>query len=257
MNPQRVAVIMPAYNEASGIGGFLEDICIAFRSVDMEAIIGVIDDCSSDQTAIEATRFGDLCNCDVTVVSNQSNLGHGPSSVRAWRLGLSFETSVVVHVDGDGQFDCDDIVQVATACRDADGAIGIRTQRASPWFRRLITMSLRSYLRVVSGVCINDANSPLRAYHSTTLKPLLASMPESPLIPSIYLSVAGKTQRLNIIEVEVASHDRRGDTATGSTWGQAPLPLLPPKRLLTFVWNAVRESLRVLPGLRSHTIPSS
>lgn len=255
MTHRRVAVVMPAYNEASGIGGFLEEICAAFRSANMEAVIGVVDDCSSDQTRFEVTTFGDSGDCEVSVVSNHENLGHGPSSVRAWHLGLSFETPVVVHVDGDGQFDGDDIVQVAKACLGADGAIGIRAQRTDPWFRRLVTLSLRRYIRVMSGVYVEDANSPMRAYKSTALKPLLASLPESPLIPSVYLSVAGIAQKLNIVGVEVTSHDRRGDTATGSTWGEARLPLIPSRRLVVFVWNAARESFRVLRYLRSRAEP--
>lgn len=255
MTHRRVAVVMPAYNEASGIGGFLEEISADFRSVNMDAVIGVVDDCSTDKTVSEVRSLQASSDCDITVVSNDENVGHGPSSIRAWRLGLSFDTSVVVHVDGDGQFDGADIARVAAACQDADGAVGIRAQRTDPWFRRLVTMSLRRFIRVLSGVNIQDANSPIRAYQSHALEALLASLPEAPLIPSVYLSVATRTQDLNVVELEVTSHDRRGDTATGSTWGEAPLPLIPSRRLVTFVWNAAREGLHVLGSFRSRTNP--
>lgn len=73
----------------------------------------------------------------------------------------------------------------------------------------------------------------MRARPSTMRKPQLASLPESPLILSECLCAVGKTRRPNIVEIEVADRDRRGDTATGLTWGEAPLPLIPSRRLMT------------------------
>lgn len=91
----------------------------------------------------------------------------------------------------------------------------------------------------------------MRARPSTMREPQLASLPESPLVLPECRCVVGTTRRPNIVEIEVADRDRRDDTATGLTWGEAPLPLVPSRRLVTFVWNAARESLRVLHCVRS------
>jgi len=256
MTQRRVAIVMPAYNEASGISMFLEEICTSFRSEGWEPVIGVVNDCSTDQTVQAITRFAERSPCPVTVLSNEVNLGHGPSSVRAWQLGTSFDTEIVLHVDGDGQFHGDDMLRIVSACETADGALGVRTSRSDPWFRRIVTWSLRRYVRVLSGHAITDANTPLRAYRAHVLHRLLKSLPDAPLIPSVYLAAAGMTESLSIVEVDVVSYERRGDTATGSTWGDAKIPFLPSRRLVRFVWQAFGESTRVLRQSRTAGNPN-
>jgi glycosyltransferase involved in cell wall biosynthesis len=246
---------MPAYNEASGIAMFLEEICTSFRSEGWEPVIGVVNDCSSDQTVQAIMRFAEHSPCPVTFVSNEVNLGHGPSSVRAWHLGTSFDTEIVLHVDGDGQFHADDMLRIVSACESADGALGVRAKRSDPWFRRIVTWSLRRYVRVLSGHAITDANSPLRAYRTQALHRLLGSLPDAPIVPSVYLAAAGMTESLSIVEVDVVSYERRGESATGSTWGDARVAFLPSRRLVLFVWRAVGESARVLRRIRAQRMP--
>lgn len=248
--PRSVAVVMPAYNEAGGITEFITELHAAFEETPMFIVIGVVDDCSSDETGAEAERAGAATGCPVTVVVNSENSGHGFASVRAWRLGLSLGAEIIVHVDGDGQFSGCDVVRVAMAGKDADGAVGIRITRADPWFRRVVTASLRTYLGLMIGTRIRDVNTPLRMYQADRLSALLDALPESPLIPSVYLSAGAATQGLDIVEVEVTSRDRRGDVAIGSTWGRPALSFLPSKRFAFFVLSAAKESIGSLWSLR-------
>ncbi len=250
-SPRPVAVVMPAFNEADGIGEFLTDVDGAFQEAGVSLIIGVVDDCSTDETGEVANRVGASLNCPVIVVANDQNRGHGPTSVRAWRLGLSFGAEIIVHVDGDGQFSGDDVVRTARAGEGVDGALGVRMTRADPWFRRVVTAALRTYIGTVIGKGIRDPNTPLRAYRAEALSELLDVMPPEPSIPSVYLSVAGATRAMDIVEIDVESFDRRGETAVGSTWGESGMPFLPTKRLMAFVLRAAQESIAALWKLRS------
>ena len=250
MTLNTVAVVMPAYNEADGIGAFLEEICTSFHAGGWEPVIGVVDDCSTDETVQAVKDFAEHSACRVTVVSNDENRGHGPSSTRAWQIGIDFGTEIVLHVDGDGQFLGSDMLRIIDACDGVDGVLGVRVTRSDPWFRRIVTKSLKLYLRVVSGHSVTDANTPLRAYKAAELVPLLSSLPDAPLIPSVYLAVAAQNASMSIVEIDVASYERRGDTTTGSTWGDTRVPFLPSRRLIRFVGGAITESARVLrrPG---------
>lgn len=241
MSTNRIAVVMPAYNEADGIEGFLDEIVSTFTAHNLEPVIGVIDDTSTDDTAAVVGRYAERSPHSIQIRSNDTNMGHGPSSIRAWRLGLDFGTDIVVHVDGDGQFDGADIVAIALAARGTDGAIGVRTQRADPWFRRIVTWSLRQYVRALTRFNIRDANTPLRSYAAGPLRQLLDTLPDDPTIPSVYLSVAAKASGLITPEVSVISHNRRGDTSAGSTWGKNTLAFLPSRRLIMFVVHATKE----------------
>jgi dolichol-phosphate mannosyltransferase len=251
MTYERVAVVMPAYNEADGIVEFLTEIQDTFAEHNLEPVLGIVDDSSTDDTAGVVREFAATSTNEVRIVSNHSNLGHGPSSIRAWQLGLDFGTEAIVHVDGDGQFSATDMVSVARASKGADGAVGIRVSREDPWFRTVVTWSLRRYLRLLSRFDIVDANAPLRAYRAEVLTELLDQLPQMPMIPSVYLSVASRTSSFLVREVDVASRERRGDSADGSTWGKSALAFMPSRRLVTFVLNATMECHRTIGQLRA------
>lgn len=258
MSPvERVAIVMPADSEEDGIAEFITELEAAFSNVGVSIVVGIVDDRSSDHTGCVAEATGASIGCPVTVAVNCENSGHGPTSVRAWRLGLSSGVDTIVHVDGDGQFSGSDVVRVFQAGQGVDGALGVRTTRPDPWFRRVVTAALRLYVGLMIGIRIRDANTPLRVFQAERVSELLSVLPESPLIPSIYLSAAGMTMGLNLAEVDVESRDRRGDTAVGSTWGESALSFLPTKRLVLSVISAARESVATLRGLRKPTSGSS
>lgn len=254
---KRVAVVMPAFNEADGIAEFITELATAFNDAGISIVIGLVDDRSSDDTGTVAERAAASAGCPITVAVNDENSGHGPSSVRAWRLGLDLDVDTILHVDGDGQFSGSDVVRVFQAGEGIDGALGVRTTRADPWFRRVVTAALRQYVGLMIGTRIRDANTPLRVYQADRVSELLDALPESPLIPSIYLSAAGVTTGLDLAEVNVESRVRRGDTTVGSTWGESALSFLPTKRLVLFVMSATRESVTTLWGLRKQAGRSS
>lgn len=212
----------------------------------MLIVIGVVDDCSSDETAKAVEHVSATLDSPVTVVASDRNSGHGPSSVRAWRLGLSFGTEMIVHVDGDGQFSGHDVARVARASEGFDGALGVRMTRADPWFRRIVTAVLGKYFGLMSGKSVRDPNTPLRVYRAERISELLDVLPPEPLVPSVYLSAVGAIRTMDIVEIDVESRDRRGDSAVGSTWGEPKLAFLPSRRFLLFVLRATRESVATL-----------
>src|SRR4051794_13364458 len=130
----KVVVVMPAYDEGEGIPGFLQEIEAAFVS-DVQLV--VCDDCSTDDTvarvqALQATGL------HVRVVPGTTNVGHGPTTLRALREGLDSGADVVVAVDGDGQFKGSDVARVADlVIGGVDVAEGVRTHRREPLFRRV------------------------------------------------------------------------------------------------------------------------
>ncbi len=74
MTTNRIAVVMPAYNEADGIEGFLDEIVSTFTSHSLEPVIGVIDDTSTDDTAAVLTRYSERSPHSVQIRSNETNM---------------------------------------------------------------------------------------------------------------------------------------------------------------------------------------
>lgn len=236
-----VAVAIPAFNEADGIGGFLEELDRALAPCTSALRFIIVDDASTDATleVLEATR-GRLAG-ELEIVASPRNRGHGPSLMEAYRRALDAAPDYVLQVDGDGQFHGSDLRRVLVLLRDDIQTVsGVRRFRQDPWFRMTMTRLVRSYLHASFNVLARDANCPLRGYDARVLRDLLPILPPDSLIPNLYLTVLASRRGLAMLEVDVSHRVRRGRTAEGSGLGRARSPI--PWRLVRFSLLALRES---------------
>lgn len=236
----KVAIVMPAYNEADGITGFLTDIVDAFTDWTLQVV--VVDDSSKDGTADVIDAWASERQAPVTVVRSTPNAGHGPSTLKALRSGLAADPDLVLAVDGDGQFEAADMVQLAGIARlgGVDIVEGVRTERNSPLFRQVTSFATRTLVSARAHARPKDANTPLRVYRPEVLRRLLDEVPADAMTPNLFISVISRRRRLRIIEVPVRALDRRGDSAEGTTWGQRRRSL-PTRRFVNFCVDAARE----------------
>ena len=237
-----VAVAIPAYNEAEGIGGFLEEIDRALRPHVGSLHIVVVDDGSTDATGDVLERARSTLACTLEVVRNPANRGHGPSVLEGYRRALQPQPDYVLQVDGDGQFHGSDLRRVLVLLLDEAHAVsGVRRFRQDPWFRMAMTRLLRTYVHMSFGVSARDPNCPLRGYDAALLRELLAAVPDSCLIPNLYLTVVAARRGVALLEVDVSHRVRRGTRRDGSSWARTAVSVVP-WRLLTFSIAALRES---------------
>ncbi|GAT72185.1 glycosyltransferase [Microbacterium sp. HM58-2] len=258
MTLHRLAIVMPAFNEAEGIRGFIDEIREAVASLADEVTFHIADDRSTDATP---TVFDDVA--DVTVEVQPENRGHGPTALAAYRLGLAAEPDVLVHVDGDGQFHGADFPRLINALvrEQADVVHGIRDGRTDPWYRKVLTAAVGLLIASAAGRRVPDVNTPLRAYRPSAIRALVDALPADASVPHVHFSLAEARSGFRVRYVRVASIPRRGASAQGTMWGRAAAVRLPPKRLRQFVASALREawslSLRPSAPLRSIRLPEA
>lgn len=240
---------MPAYNEADGIGGFLSELDRVLVAAADEHTFVVVDDASTDATPEVVASLRPGLTGDLVVERNDRNRGHGPTVVAAYHRALALGPDVVVQVDGDGQFEADDLVLLLDAVRrGAAVATGRRHSRADPRYRQLISRALGVVLRAGFGVRRSDANCPFRCYRSDVLRQILEEIPADSSIPHVLMTVIEERSGEPTVEVDVRHRVRRGDDETGSTWGSGRRRI--PLRLLRFCWYALVELGRFRRGLR-------
>lgn len=239
-----VAVAIPAFNEGDGIGGFLREVDHALSPHARELRIVVVDDASSDDTRSVLERLGPELDGTLEVVATESNRGHGPSLLEAYRRALSVQPDFVLQVDGDGQFHGSDLRRVLVLLVDEAHAVsGVRRFRQDPWFRMTMTRLVRLYVGWAFTVRARDPNCPLRGYDAKLLAQLLESLPDDCLIPNLYLTILAARRGVALLEVDVSHRVRRGRSIQGTTWGRAPRSPIP-WRLIKFSVQALRESAR-------------
>jgi glycosyltransferase involved in cell wall biosynthesis len=239
-----LVLAIPAYNETEGIADFLVDID---QYADLwPGSVGavVVDDCSTDDTSDRVQKTAaHLEHLSVTVERRDVNRGHGPTLVQALHRSVADGADVVLTVDGDGQFEASDLYRVAREILvpGMDVAIGVRKFRLDPWFRKVVTRSLRTFARVRYGVRLADVNSPLRAYRVGALTELMPVLPADTLVPNVRLSIEMSRRDTRVAELYVTHRVRRGRVSEGTSWGGRNRALLVPGRLLKFCWAALRE----------------
>lgn len=245
-----VAIVMPAYNEAEGIGEFLCELDAAVAPEVKSLTFVVVEDCATDDTAGAVERVRPSLSGELRLVRNEENRGHGPTATRAYREGLATGAGIVVHVDGDGQYRGDDMLRVVRhVAAGADAVIGRRQGRTDPWFRRLLTGLVRVELYTVARVDAADPNCPLRGYDRAALTRLLDALPADTRVPNIYMSVLESRLDLERLELPAAGLPRRSSNDTGTMWGGGGRRRLPPRRLVDFVVESARESFVTIPRL--------
>ncbi|MBS0023244.1 glycosyltransferase family 2 protein [Microbacterium paraoxydans] len=252
MTLRHLAIVMPAYNEAEGIEGFVDEIRAAVAPLADTVSFHIADDRSTDATA---STFDEVA--DTTVVVQPANRGHGPTALAAYRAGLAAEPEVLVHVDGDGQFLGSDFPRLigALVAEEADVVHGVRDGRTDPWYRKSLTGAVGLLIALAAGRRIPDVNTPLRAYRPEALRVLLDAVPADATVPHVHFSLAEARAGFRVRYLRVASIPRRGESSTGTMWGRGAGVTLPPKRLRLFVRAALGEawelSLRPSAPLRA------
>jgi hypothetical protein len=164
----KLAVVIPAFDEARTIGGVVAAIPRRIANVsDVEVI--VVDDGSSDGTAMAALAAG----AD-RVQRHRRNRGLVAAFRNGMNAALATGADVVVHLDGDGQHDPRHIPRLVAPilAGGADVVVGVRplteATEISPVRRRGNRLGSWLFRRVVK-LPISDATSGYRAFSREAL----------------------------------------------------------------------------------------
>jgi len=236
-----VALAIPAYNEADGIAGFLTDLDAVLDRHSARHWFVVVNDESTDDTAAVLDALGPQLTGTMIAMTNPVNSGHGPTVLNAYRRALDTGAEWILQVDGDGQFEAEDI-ELLFRHAEAGAAIvtGERTVRFDPWYRKVVTSALPIALKAAFNVERRDINCPFRLYRADVLPGILDQVPADSLTPHVLMTVLEGRSGYRHVEIPVQHRPRRGDTEVGSTWGDAK-NLLVPKKLMVFVKDALGQ----------------
>lgn len=157
--------VTPAYNAAKYIGQTVRG---ALQVVD-EVI--VVDDGSVDETADLAAQAG------AKVARLSINRGQGAALRLGTRLALDLGADIIIHFDGDGQFQADDLPKFIKALADnqTDIVFGSRFLDHStlmPWTKKSVIMPLARLFNRCFGINLSDPQSGFRAFNRNVAKSL-------------------------------------------------------------------------------------
>ena len=216
----RVLVIVPALNEERSVGPLVADVRAEAVKLGIELVPVVIDDGSTDQTALMADRAG------ARVVQLPKNLGIGGAVQTGLRLAWREGFSCAVQIDGDGQHPPQELNKLLTVFGESpapDLVVGTRYEDRqgfqSTLLRRIGSAWLRWVLRRVAGVPSTDPTSGYRLYGPRALALFERTYPfDYPEPESLAMARAAG---LTIREVPVIMRARMAGTSSIRSWRTA------------------------------------
>ena len=156
VSPERVYVVIAAYNEGAVISRVVTDV----RRAGYQVV--VVDDGSPDATAELARAAG------ATVIEHPLNLGQGAALQTGIDYAVAHSAALVVTFDADGQHRVSDISRLAEALVEdrADFALGSRFLGHAPNLpplRRAMLQAATAFTRLTTGLQVTDTHNGLRA----------------------------------------------------------------------------------------------
>ena len=166
-------VMMPAYNEAESIGGFLEQ--LENSEVSNIADILVINDGSTDDTSRIVHEHGHA------LISHVYNMGYTAALLSGYKYAVRRRYKYVIQIDSDGQHDICNVFALYEKMLGADGngdgpdiVIGSRFLEGGKSFpistlKKVTIGFFRKLIKLTTGKQISDPTSGLQGLNSRAL----------------------------------------------------------------------------------------
>jgi glycosyltransferase involved in cell wall biosynthesis len=171
----RVAVLIPAYNEAQNLSELLPRIPSLIGGA--PAAVLVIDDGSSDDT-------GDAALCADVVLARLSENGGGGAALRVgYGLMVAAGANVVITMDADGQHRPEELSRLAEPVLRGEvqlvqGSRVLGSSEPGPFARELGISLFNRLVRVLTGIQVTDCSNSFRAIRTELLPELDLRQPQ-------------------------------------------------------------------------------
>ncbi len=216
----KLTTVIPAFNEANTITDVIQGILKQkIPEVDQIDVL-VVDDGSTDETARLASESG------AKVISNGTNRGLGFTFARGLTEAIHDGADIVVNIDGDGQFNPDDIPKLitpvlrgeadfVTASRFADPELIPNMPRTKLWGNRLMSRIMSTLLRQK----FYDVSCGFRAY-SREAALRLNLWGRFTYTQEVFLDLAVKQMRIKELPVKVLGVRPVGESRIARSLGR-------------------------------------
>jgi glycosyltransferase involved in cell wall biosynthesis len=173
--PMKTCIYIPAWNVCEEVVGVLERLPATFARNCAEVL--VLDNASSDGTALAVHRTMRGLPFPVNVYRNARNVGYGGSQKMVYAHALRQGYDAVVMLHGDGQYPSEQVPRLveALAAGTAGMAYGSRllaTEEVdqTPWVRLVGVSVLSALQNLTSGLWLVEWYSGFRAFRTEALR---------------------------------------------------------------------------------------
>lgn len=212
----KLVVMIPAYNEEKTIGKVIGLIPRKIKNVD-EIKILVINDNSTDNTAkIAKTAGADL------VINRKVNEGLGRTFKAGMDHALKLGADIIVNIDGDGQFNPQDIPELIKPILDqevemvtASRFINPELTKNMPAFKRWGNQRFTHLVSHITGQKFTDTQCGFRAY-SREAALRLNIKGKFTYTQEVFIDLVEKGMKIKEIPLKVKYFEKRNSSISGN-----------------------------------------
>jgi dolichol-phosphate mannosyltransferase len=224
-----LSLIIPAYNEAAGIGAAIAEADTALAALGTPYEILVVDDGSTDGTAAAAADAA-RGRPNVRILRHGENRGYGAALHTGFAAARHDR---VAFTDADCQFHLADLGSLLCLTDRHALAVGYRVGRQDPWPRRFFSWGYNVLTRALLGTGVRDCDCALKVFRRDALGRL---MPQAAgFFVNTEMLTRARLLHLDVAEVAVRHRPRRHGTSKVSL-REIPRTLV---NLLPFWWSQV------------------
>jgi glycosyltransferase involved in cell wall biosynthesis len=198
-----LSLVLPAYNEAAGIGAAIAEADEALAALAGPYEILIVDDGSSDGTA-DVARAAAQGRPHVRILRHAHNQGYG-AALRTGFTAARYER--VAFTDADCQFHLADLGSLLSLTDRHAVAVGYRVGRQDPRRRRFFSWGYNLLARTLLGTRVRDCDCALKVFRKDALLQLL---PESTgFFVNAEMLTRARQLHLDVVETGVRHRPRR------------------------------------------------
>lgn len=214
---ERLAIVMPVYNEEAAVGSVLDKWVAAMDRLDIEYQIHPYNDGSKDNSW-EVMQAKAEEHAGKVVAHTKPNGGHGPTILQGYREAAEAGYDWVFQIDSDDEMGPEGFGELWNRRGEYDFLVGIRDGRKQALPRKIISAFSRLSVRLFYGKSIWDVNTPYRLMRVSAFGDVWNAIPRNTFAPNVIISGMAARKKLRCSETRVPQHDRTTGEVSIKKW---------------------------------------
>ena len=208
--PVSISIVLPAYNEEAVIATTVARVFRALSRMVADFEILVVNDGSKDRTGAIVAAIA-VQEPRVRLITHQVNQGVGAALVSGF---IRATKAYTFYMDGDGQFDINDLARLLPYLGEYDGVFGYRLDRQDPWIRKFNAWCWNQVVRFVFNIRIKDIDCAFKIFRTDYFRQVVLEARGALLLTEVVYKFA--RAGYNYKEVPVRHLPREGGNPTGA-----------------------------------------
>lgn len=214
----KLAIVMPVYNEEEAIGPVLDKWVNAIDQLGIDYTINPYNDGSKDDS-FKVIQKKEEEHPGKVIAHTKPNGGHGPTILQGYREAAAAGYDWIFQIDSDDEMGPEGFPELWNKRNEFDFLVGIRDGRKQALPRKIISAVSRLTVKLFYGCGgIWDVNTPYRLMRASVFAEIYKAIPDNTFAPNVIISGMAARRKMRCFESRVPQKDRQTGEVSIKKW---------------------------------------